>query len=234
MRARPGAADPRDTLRRRILRAVLADLAPGDARCLALHLVTGLSHQEVAYVSGLSAPAARASIIQGLELFAVRYDEALELLGISPSVFDADATARPGLAPATYQGAQTLQARGAATPTLHQGRDTKVRALPTTMPRSVVRTLPMPPAARSPRAIPVRTPALAASVAADDSASVVVPSPQPSYQGGVTLRRQDAESTGTLHRSTRRATAPPPSASGMSVLSGDAGLPRIPSARRDW
>jgi len=217
-RVRPGTADlrdsrdPRDTLRRRILRAVLADLAPEDARCLALHLVTGLSHQEVAYVSGLSAPAARASIMQGLELFAVRYDEALELLGISPSLFDEEATARPPLAPAAYQGSQTLHARGAATPTLHQDHATRARALPMTTPRSAVRTLPMPPAARAAaRAIPVRTPALAAFDEASDPSSpvsVAVLSPQPrSYQGGVTLRRQDGASTSTLHRIPRRASA---------------------------
>ncbi len=240
LRSTTGSADSRDTLRRRILRAVLADLAPEDARCLALHLVTGLSHPEVAYVSGLGAPAARASIIQGLELFAVRYDEALELLGISPSVFDAEATTRPGLAPVAYQGTQTLQSRGAATPTLHSDRDTRARALPTTTPRSVVRTLPMPSAARSARAIPVRTPAPAASAAVSEPASVAVLSPQPrlSYQGGATLRRQDSAPTNTLrantpHASPRRATAPPLSAGGRPALFGDAGGPPIPPARRD-
>jgi RNA polymerase sigma factor (sigma-70 family) len=78
--------DPREALRHRLVRAVLAELPYGDAQCLALHLVAGLNQTEVAQALGIRPSAARHRIVQGLQLFARRYEAALASLGISPDV----------------------------------------------------------------------------------------------------------------------------------------------------
>jgi RNA polymerase sigma factor (sigma-70 family) len=74
--------DPRETLRYRIVRAVLAELPYGDAQCLALHLVAGLNQAEVARALGITPGAARRRIVQGLQLFSARYEAAVASLGL--------------------------------------------------------------------------------------------------------------------------------------------------------
>jgi DNA-directed RNA polymerase specialized sigma24 family protein len=78
----PMQLSPREALRRRLVRAVLAELPYGDAQCLALHLVAGLNQSEVADALGLAAPMARRRIVQGLQLFGRRYEAALASLGL--------------------------------------------------------------------------------------------------------------------------------------------------------
>ncbi len=238
LRGGPRAPDPRDTLRRRILRAALADLAPEAAHCLALHLVAGLSHAEVAYVSGLDPHVARAAIMEGLELFAVRYDEAVELLGISPSLFDEPPVAQPGLPPRDAASQRTLALRGAATPTYQLEGRPRVRALAQTTPRHGANALPMP---RAPRAIPVRTPGqdVAAGRANsrddgcdDGSASMRARSRRAGtasqgYQGDAATRRPDAAPTHQLRQLPQRP-SPTPTSARVPVLSADGAVPRIP------
>ena len=77
---------PREALRRRLVRAVLAELPYTDAQCLALHLVAGLNQSEVADALGLAAPVARRRIVQGLQLFGHRYEAALASLGLPEEV----------------------------------------------------------------------------------------------------------------------------------------------------
>jgi hypothetical protein len=79
-----------------MVRAVLAELPYGDAQCLALHLVAGLNQAEVAVALGLTNSATRRRIIQGLQLFAQRYNAALASLGLSP---EALAAVAPGSQP---------------------------------------------------------------------------------------------------------------------------------------
>jgi DNA-directed RNA polymerase specialized sigma24 family protein len=86
---------PRDALRHRLMRAVLAELPYGDAQCLALHLVGGLNQSEVATALGLAAPVARRRIVQGLQLFGRRYEAALASLGLPDDVRAHDQTAVP-------------------------------------------------------------------------------------------------------------------------------------------
>lgn len=74
--------DPREALRHRMVRAVLAELPYGDAQCLALHLVAGLNQAEVALALGITASATRRRIVHGLTLFAQRYDAAAASLGL--------------------------------------------------------------------------------------------------------------------------------------------------------
>src|SRR5262249_22133363 len=62
--------DPREALRYRMVRAVLAELPYGDAQCLALHLVAGLNQAEVAIALGLTNSSTRRRVVQGLQLFA--------------------------------------------------------------------------------------------------------------------------------------------------------------------
>src|SRR5262249_42289823 len=81
--------DPREALRYRMVRAVLAELPFGDAQCLALHLVAGLNQAEVAVALGLTNSAARRRIVQGLQLFAQRYNVALASLGLPPEALAA-------------------------------------------------------------------------------------------------------------------------------------------------
>ena len=76
------ALDPRDALRHRLVRAVLAELPYGDAQCLALHLVAGLNQAEVASALGIRASAARRHIVQGLQVFGHRYETALTTMGV--------------------------------------------------------------------------------------------------------------------------------------------------------
>lgn len=82
--------DPRETLRYRIVRAVLAELPYGDAQCLALHLVAGLNQAEVARALGITPAAARRRIVQGLQLFSARYEAAVASLGLSRDFLAAD------------------------------------------------------------------------------------------------------------------------------------------------
>jgi DNA-directed RNA polymerase specialized sigma24 family protein len=215
------AADPRDVLRRRVLRATLADLTPPVARCLALHLVAGLSHAEVAYVSGRSFETARAAIVEGLELFAVRYDEAMELLGISPSLFTDHALPQPGL-PAGYANTETLRLREGAAPTQHLTREPPIgqppRDLPTTIPRRQARTLPMP---RLPGASPMTTPAARSghmSAAGPDAVGAPSRRPPPAHERAAPAARPDATPTLSLRDTASRPTTP----------AADSGMPPIP------
>lgn len=82
---------PRESLRHRMVRAVLAELPYADAQCLALHLVAGLNQSEVAQALGVAAPVARRRIVQGLQIFGRRYGAALASLGL-PEDFDAPAS----------------------------------------------------------------------------------------------------------------------------------------------
>ncbi|HEX5440059.1 MAG TPA: sigma factor [Ktedonobacterales bacterium] len=81
---------PREELRHRLIRAVLAELPYGDAQCLALHLVAGLNQSEVAMALGIRPSAARHRIVQGLQMFAHRYDAAITSLGVPAEVAYAD------------------------------------------------------------------------------------------------------------------------------------------------
>jgi DNA-directed RNA polymerase specialized sigma24 family protein len=81
---------PREELRHRLIRAVLAELPYGDAQCLALHLVAGLNQTEVATALGIRPSAARHRIVQGLQLFAHRYDAAITSLGVPAEIAYAD------------------------------------------------------------------------------------------------------------------------------------------------
>lgn len=76
--------DPREALRHRLVRAVLAEMPYGDAQCLALHLVAGLNQTQVARALGITASASRRRIVQGLQLFAQRYEAAAASLGLPP------------------------------------------------------------------------------------------------------------------------------------------------------
>jgi RNA polymerase sigma factor (sigma-70 family) len=77
---------PHEELRHRLIRAVLAELPYGDAQCLALHLVAGLNQTEVALALGIRPSAARHRVVQGLQMFAHRYDAAITSLGIPAEV----------------------------------------------------------------------------------------------------------------------------------------------------
>ena len=74
---------PREALRYRMVRAVLAELPYGDAQCLALHLIANLNQAEVARALGITSSATRRRIVEGLQLFAQRYEAATASLGIS-------------------------------------------------------------------------------------------------------------------------------------------------------
>lgn len=75
---------PRDAIKYRMVRAVLAELPYGDAQCLSLHLVAGLNQTEVAQALGIAPAVARRRIVQGLQLFGRRYEAALASLGLAP------------------------------------------------------------------------------------------------------------------------------------------------------
>jgi RNA polymerase sigma factor (sigma-70 family) len=74
---------PREALRYRMVRAVLAELPYGDAQCLALHLIANLNQAEVARALGITSSATRRRIVEGLQLFAQRYEAATASLGLS-------------------------------------------------------------------------------------------------------------------------------------------------------
>ena len=74
--------DPREAFRRRLVRAVLAELPMEDARCVALHLVAGLNQTEVARTLAMPPSRARARIVEGLAIFGRQYKTALDTLGI--------------------------------------------------------------------------------------------------------------------------------------------------------
>lgn len=84
--------DPREALRYRIIRVVLADLPYGDAQCLALHLIAGLNQAEVALALGITQTATRRRIVHGLQMFAERYAVALASLGLTASAFETPVT----------------------------------------------------------------------------------------------------------------------------------------------
>jgi RNA polymerase sigma factor (sigma-70 family) len=86
-----GSVDPdidtqtaHEELRHRLIRAVLAEMPYGDAQCLALHLVAGLNQAQVARALGITNSAARRRIVQGLQIFARRYEAAAASLGLPP------------------------------------------------------------------------------------------------------------------------------------------------------
>jgi RNA polymerase sigma factor (sigma-70 family) len=76
--------DARTELHHHLVRAVLSELPYGDAQCLALHLVAGLNQAQVARALGITPSAARRRIVQGLQLFAQRYEAATA--GLPPEV----------------------------------------------------------------------------------------------------------------------------------------------------
>lgn len=76
--------DPREALRFRMIRAVLAELPFGDSQCLALHLVAGLNQAEVARALGITGSATRKRVVHGLQLFAQRYEAAAASLRLPP------------------------------------------------------------------------------------------------------------------------------------------------------
>jgi RNA polymerase sigma factor (sigma-70 family) len=78
----PEPVDPREAFRRRLVRAVLAELPMEDARCVALHLVAGLNQVEVARTLAMPPSRARARIVAGLAIFGRQYKAALDTLGI--------------------------------------------------------------------------------------------------------------------------------------------------------
>ena len=73
---------PQEELRHRLIRMVLSELPYGDAQCLALHLVAGLNQTEVAKALGIRPSAARRRIVQGLQMFAHRYEATVTNLGV--------------------------------------------------------------------------------------------------------------------------------------------------------
>lgn len=112
--------NPQEELRHRLVRAVLAELPYGDAQCLALHLVAGLNQAEVARALGIRPSAARHRIVQGLQMFAHRYDAAITSLGVPTEVAYAET---PESLPAgmmnmvdVAQASQTVQAAQASLP----------------------------------------------------------------------------------------------------------------------
>jgi RNA polymerase sigma factor (sigma-70 family) len=78
----PEPVDPREAFRRRLVRAVLAELPMEDSRCVALHLVAGLNQAEVARTLAMPPSRARARIVEGLAIFGRQYKAALNTLGI--------------------------------------------------------------------------------------------------------------------------------------------------------
>jgi RNA polymerase sigma factor (sigma-70 family) len=82
---------PREQVRHRLIRAVLAELTYSEAQCLALHLVAGLNQTEVALALGMTAPVARRRIVQGLQIFGRRYEATLASLGLPRDFADAEA-----------------------------------------------------------------------------------------------------------------------------------------------
>lgn len=110
--------DPREALRHKLVRAVLAELPYGDAQCLALHLVAGLNQSEVAQALGIRPSATRHRIVQGLQLFARRYDAALVSLGISTDISFDEPAGEDDLVPAHEldRGEDFVIPRAAASP----------------------------------------------------------------------------------------------------------------------
>lgn len=106
------ALDPREALRHKLVRAVLAELPYGDAQCLALHLVAGLNQAEVARALGLKPSAARKRIVTGLQLFAHRYEAAAASLGIPAEL--AYGVSIAGEAPVTALGLDDAPPMGPA------------------------------------------------------------------------------------------------------------------------
>ena len=111
--------DPREALRHRLVRVVLAELPYGDAQCLALHLVAGLNQAEVAHALGLTASATRRRIVQGLQTFSARYASSLATMGVSPELGyqraaahlpeDAPSASAPALAGAAYNSLSDME-----------------------------------------------------------------------------------------------------------------------------
>lgn len=151
----------RDQVRRRILRAVLADISPEGGRCLALHLVAGLSAPEIAWMLGIPPEVAADGVASGVAAVALRYDHALELLGLSPSLFERPFPRAPGpriVAASSYSGSPTLRHRAAPQPTQRIEPAQRPRASLPTLPRAALPTLPAPQRQSRPRMVPVVTP----------------------------------------------------------------------------
>jgi RNA polymerase sigma factor (sigma-70 family) len=96
-----------EQVRQRLIRAVLAELPYGDAQCLALHLVAHLNQSEVAQSLGVADVIVRRRIVQGLQVFARRYEATLERLGLREDVPNPDASAVVD-APRTVPVASTM------------------------------------------------------------------------------------------------------------------------------
>lgn len=107
------ALDPREALRHRLVRVVLAELPYGDAQCLALHLVAGLNQAEVARALGLTASATRKRIVHGLQAFSTRYAAAIANLGIPAELGYQD---RAPASAAVERGSTIPAAQGALLP----------------------------------------------------------------------------------------------------------------------
>ena len=132
--------DPREALRFKMIRAVLAELPYGDAQCLALHLIAGLNQAEVARALGITGSATRKRVVHGLQLFALRYEAAAASLRLPPeSTADHEAPlfGRPALD----------REYGEPQPRLHTGDGYRVSAGAPTPP-------PSAPTQEPPRVVP--------------------------------------------------------------------------------
>lgn len=161
--------DSRDQVRRRALRAVLADVPPEGARCLALHLVSGLSAPEIAAVLGLPREVAAAHVSAGVAAVALRYDSALELLDLSPSLFersDTRAARAQTIVPADLHGPPTVRQGAGVTPTQRLQPSERATRSNAQLARPALPTLPAPYRAPSPRIVPIVVPVLTAQVEA--------------------------------------------------------------------
>lgn len=161
------SAPSHDQVRRRMMRAVLADIPPEGARCLALHLVAGLSTPEIAWMLGIPTEVAADGVASGVATLALRYDHALQLLGLSPSLFERPLPRAPeprivaaSSSSSSYSGPPTLRHRAAALPTQQFPLSQRPRPPLPTLPRAALPTLPAPQRSSHPRIVPVVSPRL--------------------------------------------------------------------------
>jgi DNA-directed RNA polymerase specialized sigma24 family protein len=104
--------DPKDVLRHRLTRSVLAELPLEDSRAMALHLVAALNTLEVANALGLAPTVARARVVAGLRDFGARYERLISAMGIprdlaygNASPFDSEGEYPGYLGPLTLEPA---------------------------------------------------------------------------------------------------------------------------------
>jgi DNA-directed RNA polymerase specialized sigma24 family protein len=152
----PEPVAPREALKYRMVRAVLAELPYGDAQCLSLHLVAGLNQTEVAQALGITPAVARRRIVQGLQLFGRRYEAALAGLGLSPDFASQPAASAPPAAfvpppsaPPAYVPPRPAPLPQPAAPGMVSA-DASLQApprVPTGAPFSLMPTIPAAPAA---------------------------------------------------------------------------------------